>query len=70
METTTLSESALALLKGYRGDILVDDANRDACRELAREGLLVAGHDFSRGREAFYRMTETGVKLVGVLGRM
>jgi hypothetical protein len=33
-------------------------------------GLLVAGRSFTGGREAFYRMTETGVKLVEVLDSM
>ena len=69
-ETLTLSEPALALLRNYRGDIVTDDSNRETCRELAREGLLVVGHDFTRGREAFYRMTAMGVKLLGVLERM
>jgi hypothetical protein len=66
----TISPAALALLKGYRGDIPVDDSNRQACRDLAKEGLLVVGHDFTRGREAFCRMTDLGLKLVDVLERM
>jgi hypothetical protein len=69
-ETSHLSDAALALLRGYRGDILVDDANRRACRELAEQGLLVVGHDFTNGRESFYRITEIGMKLHGVLARM
>lgn len=70
MPSATLSDEALALLRGYRGDVATTDANRDACRELAAEGLMVACHDFTRGREAFYRITETGMKLLDVLGRM
>jgi hypothetical protein len=65
-----LSDVAVALLKGYRGHGAVNDSNRAACHELAAVGFLVVGHDFTRGREAFYRMTELGVKLLGVLGRM
>lgn len=66
--TVHLSEAAAALLRSYRGDIVTDDTNREACRELAREGLLVVGHSFIGGREAFYRMTEAGVKMLGELG--
>ena len=43
-----------------RGEISVDDSNREAYRELARAGLMVVGHSFTRGREAFYRCTEEG----------
>lgn len=68
-ETIALSDDALALLEGYRGDIPVDDSNREACRELARAGLLVVGHTFTGGREVFYRCTETGAKMVRVLRR-
>jgi hypothetical protein len=64
METPTLSESALALLRDYRGDIAVNDSNREACRELAAAGFLVVGHDFTGGREAFYRMTRAGLDRV------
>ena len=65
-----LSGSALSLLKTYAGDIPVDESNRQACRELAKESLLVVGHDFSKGREAFYRITEIGLKMIAVLERM
>jgi hypothetical protein len=62
MQAVTLSDAALSLLKLYakRGDIPVDDTNRDTCRELAAAGLVVVGHSFSHGREAFYRCTEAG----------
>ncbi len=66
-ETSHLSDAALELLRSYRGDIRVTDSNREACRELAREGLLIVGHDFTRGREAFYRMTERGVRMLSAL---
>ncbi len=61
--TITLSEAAVALLRDYRGDIITDDSNREACRELAAAGYLVAGHTFTGGREVFYRMTRAGVEL-------
>lgn len=62
-----LSEAALALLRLHaerRGEVAVDDANREAYRELARAGLMVAGHSFTRGREAFYRLTHEGWALI------
>jgi len=45
------------------------DENREPHRELAREGLMVVGHDFLKGREAFYRLTKLGWKLAEVLER-
>jgi hypothetical protein len=52
------------------GRIALDDSNREACRELGREGLLVVGHSFTGGREAFYVPTALGRKLAEVLERM
>ncbi len=65
MQTLKLSAQAKALLKRYAeaGDIPTDDSNRDACRELAAAGLMVAGHTFTGGREVFYRCTAAGWKL-------
>ena len=63
-ETITLSDAALALLKLHlerRGDIRVDDSNRASYRELARAGLMLAGHSFRDGREAFYVFTKEGL---------
>jgi hypothetical protein len=62
-ETITLSAEALALLKLHLergGDLRVDDANREMYRELARAGLMLAGHSFRDGREAFYVFTKEG----------
>jgi hypothetical protein len=62
-ETITLSADALALLKLHlerKGDIAVDDSTREPYRKLARAGLMVVGHSFTRGREAFYKMTDAG----------
>jgi hypothetical protein len=68
----TLSEAALSLFRLHaerKGKIAVDDANREAYRELARHGLMVVGHSFTGGREAFYAMTEVGARFVRVLER-
>jgi hypothetical protein len=61
-DTTTLSADALVLLRRHltEDDIRVDDSNREAHRELARAGLMIAGHSFRDGREAFYSFTEKG----------
>jgi hypothetical protein len=61
-DTIPLSDAALALLLRHvtEDDIRVDDANREAHRELARAGLMIVGHSFRDGREAFYAFTEAG----------
>jgi hypothetical protein len=62
-DAMTLSDAALALLKLHlerNGDIRVDDSNREPYRELARAGLMLAGHSFRDGREAFYVFTKEG----------
>ncbi len=62
MQTVTLSQAALELFKrNITGtQILVDDANREAYRELARAGLMIPLHT-PLGRESAYPMTEEGV---------
>jgi hypothetical protein len=72
MSTIALSEAALALLRLHAAHdgVALTDENRDPHRELAREGLMVAGHSFTRGRESFYVLTPLGRKLAGVLERM
>jgi hypothetical protein len=70
---TGLSEAALALFRRHvaqQGGIAVDDSTREPYRELAREGLMIVGHSFTGGREAFYALTEMGRKLASVLERM
>jgi len=69
MPTITLSEAALALLRLHVAcdDIRVDDANREAHRELARAGLMEALHTFAWGRESRYRFTEAGWNFASAL---
>jgi hypothetical protein len=58
-----LSREALALLHTHierRGDVTVDDSNREAYRELARAGLMVAGNTFALGEESVYHVTRPG----------
>ena len=60
-----LSEEAWNLLRLHAqcDTIRVDDSNREAHRELADAGLMVAMSTFIGGREARYRFTEKGWKL-------
>ena len=61
MQTIALSEAALDLLRrNMQGQqILVDDENREAYRELARAGLMIPLHT-PLGRESAFRMTQDG----------
>ncbi len=62
-DTIALSDAALALLRLHlerNGDIRVDDSNRELYRGLAQAGLMLAGHSFRDGREAFYVFTKEG----------
>ena len=62
-ETISLSADAFALLRLHlerKGGIPVDEATREPYRELARAGLMVMGHSFTRGREAFYIFADAG----------
>ena len=62
METTTLSEAALSLLRRRASGELVPvtDDTRPAYRELAGAGIMVAGHSFTGGRESVFKFTEAG----------
>jgi hypothetical protein len=62
MQTVALSVEALSLLRLHRerDDIRVDDSNREAHRELAAAGPMIAARSFRDGREAFYRFTDAG----------
>ena len=58
-----LSKEALTLFRLHierRGDILVDDSNRETYCELARAGLMVAGNSFAGGDESVYHVTKEG----------
>lgn len=62
-ETIALSAEALALFRLHverHGQIDVDDSNRETYRELARAGLMAAGHTFTGGDESIYRLTKEG----------
>ena len=57
-----LSKQALALFREHleqRGTVDVV-ANREAYRELARAGLMVAGNSFAGGDESVYHVTREG----------
>jgi hypothetical protein len=62
MQTLSLTEAARALLKRNMAgtQILVNDENREAYRELARAGLMEPLHT-PLGRESAYRMTQEGM---------
>jgi hypothetical protein len=62
-ETIPLSGVALALFRLHverHGQIDVDDPTRATYRELARAGLMNAGHSFTGGDESIYRLTKWG----------
>jgi len=69
MQTITLSEAALAMLRPHveQDNIRIDDTNREAHRELARAGLMEAIHTFALGRESRYRFTSKGRDLANAL---
>jgi hypothetical protein len=57
-----VSKQALALFREHmeqRRTIDVD-TNREAYRELARAGLMVAGNSFAMGDESVYHVTKLG----------
>jgi len=62
MRIRTLSPTALALLRLHveQDGIRVDDANREAHRELAAAGIMYPVSTFARGPEAYFRFTPEG----------
>jgi hypothetical protein len=61
MQTTTLSESAVALFRLHverQGRIDVDSTNREAYREMERAGLMLLGRPFTG--EPRYHLTREG----------
>jgi hypothetical protein len=58
-----LSSTALDLFRLHveqQGNMIVDDSNRAAYEELARAGLMKAGHSFLHGRNSIYGLTKEG----------
>jgi hypothetical protein len=63
MKVQTISAEALSLFRVHverRGNMIVDDSNRAAYEELARAGLMKAGHSFLHGRNSIYGLTKEG----------
>jgi hypothetical protein len=63
MKTIKLSGAALALFRRHverGGHLDVDDTTREPYRELARAGLMQAGHTYTKGDESIYRLTKEG----------
>ena len=58
-----LSAEALALFRRHvelRGDIIVDDTNREPYRELERAGLMIRGNSFRYGPGSIYSVSRLG----------
>jgi hypothetical protein len=63
MQRLALSPAALALFRlhvEHGGHLEVDDSTREPYRELARAGLMQAGHTYTKGDESIYRLTKEG----------
>ena len=62
MLTMTLSDAALALLRSRveRGSREVNDANREAYRELEWAGIMYAVSGFTSGPEYMFRWIDLG----------
>jgi hypothetical protein len=62
MRTVILSQAAQAQMRLHmeQDGIRVDDANREAYRELARAGIMYPVSTFARGPEAYFRFTPEG----------
>jgi hypothetical protein len=61
MQTITLSESALSLLRRrLAGDDEVTEANRPFYRELAAAGIMIPVSTWAGGPESVFRFTEEG----------
>jgi hypothetical protein len=65
-----LSAAALSLLRRHvekHGQVEVDASTREAYRELARAGLMVAVHTFAGGDESAYKLAKAGFERKGEL---
>ena len=63
MPAIALSDAALALFRQHierRGDIIVDDDNREPYRELEGAGLMVKGNSFRYGPGSIYSVSKLG----------
>ena len=62
MPAIALSEAAVAQMRLHMQEdgIRVDDANREAYRELAAAGIMYPVSTFARGPEAYFRFTDFG----------
>ena len=60
-----LSKQALTLFRDHleQRRTIDLDTNREAFRELARAGLMVAGNSFAGGDESVYHVTKEGFDL-------
>ncbi len=66
-----MSDAALAVFRQFierDGDFPIDDSNREAYRELAKEGLMIPGHSFKSGW-SFFALTDAGKRFAVVLER-
>jgi hypothetical protein len=70
METTTLSEAALSLLRRRMGGerVPVTDDTRPAYRELVEAGMMIPLHTFFGGDESAYRPTDAACAWQAVNG--
>jgi hypothetical protein len=62
-ESVQLSASAISLFRLHverLGDVDVNDSTREAYRELAGHGLMMAGSTFRDGPESVYVLTREG----------
>jgi hypothetical protein len=62
METTTLSEAALSLLRRRlaREWVEVNEETRPLYQELVEAGMMIPLHTFALGPNSAYRLTEAG----------
>jgi hypothetical protein len=63
MRSQTLSAEALALFRLHierRGNISIDDGNREAYRELERAGLMTLGNSYRDGPASVYLVSKLG----------
>jgi hypothetical protein len=64
MQTDTLSESAVSLLRRIMagGWVAVDEETKPIYRELVEAGLMEPLHSFARGKDGAFRPTEAACR--------